>query len=64
MKDNSALVLIVAILISFNAAVLGTTAYVVFWLGYSGWWFLLALLLMSGASNVKSKAQRERSDEG
>jgi hypothetical protein len=23
------------------------TSYIVFWLGYSGWWFLLAVLLMA-----------------
>ena len=31
-----------------NLVVLGTTAYAVFWLGHSGWWFLLALMICGG----------------
>ena len=32
------------------------TSYVVFWLGHSGWWFVLALLLMSvGDTDEKKK---------
>jgi hypothetical protein len=30
----------------FRLIILGTTAYVVFGLGHSGWWFLFAILLM------------------
>lgn len=33
--------------LAWNALVLGGTAYVVFWRGYSGWWFLLAVLLIA-----------------
>lgn len=36
------------LIIGFRAAILGVTAYAVFWLGYSGWWFLLAILLCGG----------------
>lgn len=32
----------------WNAAVLGGTAYYVFERGHSGWWFLLACLLLQG----------------
>lgn len=35
-----------ALNVAYRLAVLGTCAYVVFGLGYSGWWFLLALLLL------------------
>ena len=28
-------------------AVLGTCTYVVFWKGFSGWWYCLAILLLS-----------------
>lgn len=31
--------------------VFGTCTYLVFWQGHSGWWFLLAFLLCSGASS-------------
>ncbi len=27
------------------AIVFGTAAYAVFWLGHTGWWFLLAILI-------------------
>lgn len=34
----------------------GVTAYAVFWLDRSGWWFLLALIITSGTSTeVKVK---------
>lgn len=42
-------VIFIAYLI-FCLLVLGTTAYAVFWLGHSGWWFLLALMICGGAS--------------
>ena len=29
----------------WNVLVWGVTAYAVFWLGHSGWWFVLAALL-------------------
>lgn len=30
----------------YNAAIIIGTGYVVFELGYSGWWFLLAIILL------------------
>lgn len=41
--------LIIAI---YNLAILGGTSYFVFGLGHSGWWFLLALMLMAGSSKT------------
>jgi len=32
-------------ILTWEAATIGGCAYVVFWLGHSGWWFLLAVLL-------------------
>lgn len=32
----------------WNAVIVVGAAYIVFGLGYSGWWWLLALALMSG----------------
>lgn len=31
---------------AYNLIVVAGTAYIVFWLGHSGWWFLLTVLLM------------------
>ena len=36
-------------IVCYESLVIGGTAYVVFWLGHSGWWFLLTALL-SGAA--------------
>ena len=41
---------IFAAILAFNTIVLGTTAYAVFWLGHSGWWFLLALMIRGSAN--------------
>lgn len=36
-------------LLVWESLVIGGCAYVVFWRGQSGWWFLLAVILSSGA---------------
>ena len=36
-------------IVLYEGLVLGGTGYAVFVLGHSGWWFLLAALLSSGA---------------
>lgn len=46
MSANAAILFLFAMVCGWNGAVLGVTAYAVFWLGHSGWWFLLALLLL------------------
>ena len=43
----------------WNVLVLGVTAYAVFWLGHSGWWFLLAVLLLH---SFKSKSEKDDKD--
>ncbi|MCX5570585.1 hypothetical protein [Kaistia nematophila] len=40
---------IVLMILVYGAAILGVTAYAVFWLDRSGWWFLLAIILAGGA---------------
>lgn len=37
----------------YNLAILGGTGYAVFGLGYSGWWFLLAVLCLVSARYKK-----------
>lgn len=41
-------------LVAFNAGLIAGTAYVVFWLGQSGWWWLLTVCLMVGSSSAKA----------
>ena len=50
--NRSELVIILAVLAS-NLIVLGGCAYAVFWLGHSGWWFLLAVLLLDTVKRTK-----------
>ncbi len=39
------------------ALCLGTCTYLVFWRGFSGWWFLLAVILCaSGSSSDENKS--------
>jgi hypothetical protein len=48
--------IVVLLVLLYNAVILGFTAYVVFWMGHSGWWFLLAVLLLH---SFKSKSEKE-----
>jgi hypothetical protein len=54
MSNNALLFSALLIKALWVFAVMGTTAYAVFWLGFSGWWFLLAILLISGPTTVKA----------
>ena len=51
---------IVLMILIYRAAILGTTAYVVFWLDRSGWWFLLAIALAGGAEFSFSERTERR----
>ncbi|MFT4117492.1 hypothetical protein [Bradyrhizobium sp.] len=46
-KRLNALVLVISIVAVWNGAIIAGTAYIVFWKGYSGWWWLLALVLLN-----------------
>jgi len=37
----------------WGASVIAGTSYLVFWEGHSGWWFLLAIFLMSASTAKK-----------
>jgi hypothetical protein len=43
---NKSAVIIIAIMTLYRLIIFGVTAYAVFWLDRSGWWFLLAALFM------------------
>lgn len=45
MSTNTAVVIGVVLKAVFTTLVFGTTAYAVFWLGHSGWWFVLAFVV-------------------
>ena len=52
---------IYAFSLAFSALVLGGTAYVVFGLGYSGWWFVLALIICAmNRAEIDVKSSRRR----
>lgn len=51
--ESVAAAIIVLALLVWNGAIVVGTAYIVFGLGYSGWWWLLAVILMSGSANAK-----------
>jgi hypothetical protein len=38
----------------YNGSLLGGTAYLVGWHGWSPWWFLLAVICMFGASSKEN----------
>lgn len=42
-KENWSL--IVGMIILWRIFLIGGTSYIVFWKGYSGWWFVLAIML-------------------
>ena len=50
----TAFVWIYLIRTAYSLIVLGVCAYVVFWLGFSGWWFVLALVLLSYAGEAET----------
>lgn len=48
--NNSLLALTYMVyIIVYECLVIGGCAYIVFWKGYSGWWFVLAVLMSAGA---------------
>ncbi|EKS37770.1 hypothetical protein [Afipia clevelandensis] len=53
---GAALVVAVILRFAWVFTVLIGTSYVVFWLGYSGWWFLLAVLLMGTGGGDENKS--------
>ncbi|MET4187636.1 hypothetical protein ABIB86_000415 [Bradyrhizobium sp. JR1.7] len=55
-----ATVAIILVLVAWNGTILVGTAYIVFVLGYSGWWWLLAVVLMSGSANATEKATEKK----
>lgn len=60
MSHNTIALIALAIVFSWNSIVFGTCAYVVFWLGHSGWWFLLAMIIAGGMSDVVSITRAKR----
>ena len=47
----------------WDTLVFGTCTYVVFWLGQSGWWYLLAILISSGLPSYKAYLDRDNEEE-
>lgn len=53
MSDNATQIILETLFTIYRLIILGVTAYSVFWLGYSGWWFVLAIALSTPASALK-----------
>lgn len=53
--NGAAAVALIIYLLVWNGSILIGTSYIVFGLGYSGWWWALAVLLMAGGSEKASK---------
>jgi len=58
-------VLIVWIIVStvWDIIVFGFTAYLVFWKGHSGWWFIFAILLTSSTTLFKALKNRYKIED-
>lgn len=53
-----------ALMLIFDGFVIGGTAYIVFWLGFSGWWFLLAFIFVgANAPSFKTTKTQGSSNE-
>ena len=44
----------------FAVFVVGLFSYAVFWLDKSGWWFLIALILLNISPTIKNKKEDEK----
>ena len=44
-----------ALAMIYNLIILGTTVYLVGWQGWSGWWFLFAIILLATGNDAKPK---------
>lgn len=49
--SDAAKAIIILFIVAWNVIILIGTAYIVFWLGFSGWWWVLAVVLMSGSAS-------------
>ena len=47
----------------WSVGVIGGCAYIVFWKGHSGWWFILAIALVSSVSLYKALAKKYKIEE-
>ena len=43
------------LILAYNAFLISGCAYLVFWKGHSGWWFLLTLVLLGGVKNPEER---------
>ncbi|MEP9376164.1 hypothetical protein ABLE91_05580 [Aquabacter sp. CN5-332] len=55
MSNNTVVLILALSTLAFRAAILGFCAYAVFWLGFSGWWFALALVLCAVAADFSAE---------
>ena len=51
--------LILLVLVLYNAFIFSGCAYIVFWKGHSGWWFIPAFI----AANISVSSRNEETEE-
>lgn len=54
---NWPMAFVLTLIVLFRASIWAVTAYAVFWLDRSGWWFLLALCLTCGGPEVSYNSE-------
>lgn len=47
MSSNTLFFLLYIANMAWVAAVIGVTTYIVFWLGFSGWWYAMAVFVLA-----------------
>jgi len=57
-KSDAVLIVWVIVSLLWDVLVSGTIAYVVFWRGRSGWWFLLLIILCYNPTLYQGLAKR------
>ncbi|MFG1462306.1 hypothetical protein V5F77_05345 [Xanthobacter sp. DSM 24535] len=55
MSTNATLLIISLMSLAFNLVIYGVCAYAVFWLGHSGWWFLLAMVISASVTDSTAR---------
>ncbi len=54
MRNNIIAISYLIYIILYESLIIGGCGYIVFVLGYSGWWWVLAVLFSAGAYNPKN----------
>ena len=48
-------IIVSLLVVAYDAFIISGCAYLVFWKGHSGWWFLLAVVLLKSVKNPEER---------